>query len=103
VLEECVSIERARRARAKQQSRKKKKKKAGNRLSFGGPLLDDQVLTLREWAALNGIGLRTAHRILDGPDPPAVVRLSARRVGVTVKANREWQARRSRPAGEVAR
>jgi hypothetical protein len=81
-------------------ARKKKKK---NRLSFGGPLLDDQVLTLREWAALNGIGLRTAHRILDGLDPPAVVRLSARRVGITVKSNREWQARRALPPVEGER
>src|SRR6516165_3776788 len=82
-------------ARAKQQVRKKKK--AGDRLSLGGPLLDDQVLTFREWCALNGIGLRTARRIIDGPDSPAIVRLSPRRIGITIRANREWQARRSRP------
>jgi hypothetical protein len=92
------------RARAKQQARKKKKKKkVGDRLSLGGPLLDEQVLTFAEWIAINGISPRTGRRILDGPDPPAVVRLSARRIGITVKANREWQARRALPTGEVAR
>ena len=93
---------RAVRARAKQQARKKKKQ-VSDRLSLGGPLLDEQVLTVREFAALNGVGLRTAIRILEGPDAPAIVRLSARRIGITVKANREWQARRALPTGEVAR
>jgi hypothetical protein len=93
----------AARARAKQQSRKKKKKKVGDRLSLGGPLLDDQVLTFRERCALNGISARTGRRIIDGSDPPAIVRLSARRIGITVRSNREWQARRALPAGEVAR
>jgi hypothetical protein len=72
-------------------------------LSLGGQLLDEQVLTVREFAALNGIGLRTAIRILDGPSAPAIVRLSARRIGVTVKSVREWQARRARPPGEGER
>jgi hypothetical protein len=95
--------ERAKRAHAKQQTRKKKKKKVRDRLSLGGQLLDDQVLTFREWIALNNISWRTGRRIIDGPDPPAVVRLSARRIGITVKANREWQARRARPPGEGER
>jgi hypothetical protein len=90
-------------ARAKQQVRRKRKKKIGDPLSLGGPLLDEQVLTISEFAALNGIGLRTAREILDGPDAPAIVRLSARRIGVTVKSVREWQARRARPPGEGER
>jgi hypothetical protein len=81
----------------------RKKKTTTDRLSLGGPLLDEQVLTVREFAALNGVGLRTAIRILEGPDAPAIVRLSARRIGVTVKSVREWQARRARPAGEGER
>jgi hypothetical protein len=88
------------RTRAKQQIRKKKK--VSDR-SLSGPLLDEQVLTIREFAQINGIGLRTAIRILEGPDAPAIVRLSARRIGVTVKAVREWQARRARPPGEGTR
>jgi hypothetical protein len=92
----------AKRTRRAVARKKKKKKKVSDRLSFGGPLLDDQVLTFREWCALNGISVRTGRRIIDGPDPPAIVRLSARRIGITVKANREWQARRALPTGEVA-
>jgi predicted DNA-binding transcriptional regulator AlpA len=81
----------------------RKKKKVSDRLSLGGPLLDEQVLTIREFAALNGVGLRTAIRIIEAADGPATVRLSARRIGVTVKSVREWQARRARPPGEDER
>jgi hypothetical protein len=94
-----IGSKRTTRAHAKQPRKKKK----NDRLSLGGPLLDEQVLTVREFAALNGIGLRTAIRILEGPGAPAIVRLSARRIGITVKSVREWQARRARPAGEGER
>ena len=97
-------------AKRKQQARKKKAR--GRRsLSIIGighnggpplkplralvPLLDEQVLTFREWCHLCAISLRTGRRILAGPCPPAVVRLSPRRIGITVKANREWQAARA--------
>ena len=60
------------------------------------PLLDDRYLTFREWCQLNGIGERTGRRILDGPNPPAITQLSPRRIGITVRANREWQAQRAR-------
>jgi hypothetical protein len=59
-------------------------------------LLDSQVLTVREWARLNRISGRTGRRILAAPGGPAVVRLSPRRIGITVRANREWQASRER-------
>ena len=88
-------------AHAKQQTRTKKKRVRDRRFLIGEPLMDDQVLTFREWCALNGIGLRTGRRILDGPNPPAVVRLSARRIGITVKANREWQESRAHPPGAM--
>ena len=90
-------------AHAKQQTRTKKKRVRDRRFLIGEPLIDDQVLTFREWCALNGIGLRTGRRILDGPNPPAVVRLSARRIGITVKANREGQQSRSLPTREDER
>ena len=54
-------------------------------------LADDQVLSFFEWCQLNRISERTGRRILDGPDGPTVTMLSPRRVGVTVRANREWQ------------
>jgi hypothetical protein len=47
-----IGSKRASRARTKQP---RKKKKIGDRLSLGGPLVDEQVLTVREFAALNGI------------------------------------------------
>jgi hypothetical protein len=67
-------------------------------LQVNAPLLDEQVLTFREWCALNGISLRTGRRILAGANGPTVVRLSARLIGVTVRANREWQQSRARGA-----
>jgi hypothetical protein len=61
---------------------------------------DDRVLTFHEWINLNGISAQTGRRILNGERgvPPEVVQLSAKRVGITVRANREWQARRVRGA-----
>ena len=57
-------------------------------------LLDTQVLTFREWCRLNAISGRTGRRILAASGGPSVVRLSPRRIGITVAANREWQASR---------
>jgi hypothetical protein len=57
---------------------------------------DDQVLTFLEWCGLNAISPRTGQRILQNKDGPTVTMLSARRIGITRRANREWQARRAR-------
>jgi hypothetical protein len=89
--------QRVARAHAKQQARKKKVR--GRSVGVGhnmGPLLDDRCLTFREWCRLNGIGERTGRRILNGPNPPAITQLSPRRIGITVRNNREWQAQRAR-------
>jgi len=59
-------------------------------------LHDAQVLTFRQWAALNALGERTARRLLHNGNGPAVVRLSAKRIGVTVAADRAWKAGRVR-------
>jgi hypothetical protein len=59
-------------------------------------LLDDQVLTFFEWCQLNRFSERTGRRILKGPDRPKVTMLSARRVGITVRNNRNWQQSRER-------
>jgi hypothetical protein len=56
----------------------------------------DQILTLLEWAAINRISERNARRILASGDGPAVVQLSAKRVGIRVGDNRAWQQARSR-------
>src|SRR5262245_32977045 len=52
---------------------------------------DDAVMTVGEWTSLNSLSARAARRILHGDNGPAVVQLTPQRVGITVKANREWQ------------
>ena len=59
-------------------------------------LNDSQVLTLRQWCALNNISLRTGRRILSAPGGPIITQLSAKRVGITVANNRIWQQSRER-------
>jgi hypothetical protein len=55
---------------------------------------DDHVLSFREWCELNRFSLRTGRRIIDSSNGPAVLRLAPRRIGITVAANRRWQAAR---------
>jgi hypothetical protein len=57
---------------------------------------DDRVLTFKEWCALNGFSERTGRRILDAPGGPTITNLSARRIGISVRNNRKWQASRER-------
>jgi hypothetical protein len=57
---------------------------------------DAQVLTFSEWCKLNHISERTGRRILASPDSPVVTKLSPRRIGVTVRNNRNWQQSRER-------
>jgi hypothetical protein len=92
-----------------------KRKAAGKRRTKNPPTLqqrlelvrglegspDELVLTVGQWAVLNGFSDATATRILSDPIPenrPDVVRMSTQRKGITIGANKAWQARRSRPA-----
>jgi hypothetical protein len=59
-------------------------------------LNDNQVLRFSEWCSLNDISPRTARRLFARGDGPATTQLSPKRVGITVRANKEWQARRER-------
>jgi hypothetical protein len=59
-------------------------------------LHDDQVLSFVQWCQLNHISERTGRRILQGANGPVVTELSAKRIGVTVGANRRWQQSRAR-------
>jgi hypothetical protein len=59
-------------------------------------LHDSQVLTFREWCALNRISERTGRRILESGNGPVTTQLSAKLVGITIRANKEWQASRER-------
>lgn len=57
---------------------------------------DDQVLTFLEWCDLNAISPRTGQRLIHSKDGPTVTMLSARRMGITRRNNRVWQASRAR-------
>ena len=56
---------------------------------------DSEVLTFKQWCALNKISDRKGLRILKGPGP-IVTQLSARRIGITKKNNRLWLESRER-------
>ena len=61
-------------------------------------LEDQKVLTVDEWAELNGISRPTALRLLKVGDGPPTIRLSKRRVGIRLGDNRRWQEARIRGA-----
>jgi len=54
------------------------------------------VLTIPQWAALNGLSYWTAKRLLRAGKGPKITQISDRRVGITVGNNRKWQASRER-------
>lgn len=60
-------------------------------------LAEQQVLTFKEWCALNRISERNGRRVISGGHGPAVIHLSPRRIGISVGANADWQAARSKP------
>jgi hypothetical protein len=63
-----------------------------------GPLglSDNAVMTFPEWCAVNSISPRTGRRLIAAGDGPPVVRLSPRRIGVTIASDRSWKASRER-------
>jgi hypothetical protein len=58
---------------------------------------DDQcVMTFREWCTLNSFSKDTGRRLIKAGQGPKITQLSPRRIGITVRANREWQQARER-------
>ena len=57
----------------------------------GIELSQHQVLTFLEWCKLNKISPATGRRIRKSGKGPKFIRLSDRRIGVTVGDNRAWQ------------
>src|SRR5262245_43801047 len=55
---------------------------------------DDRVMTFSEWCRLNGFSEATGRRLRRAGKAAAFVQLSDRRVGCTVRSNREWQESR---------
>ena len=96
-----LETEQRRSRHAQRRNRKQQKRKQKRRSALAAPLAlsnDHQVLTFREWCALNRISERTGRRILASGNGPTVTMLSARRVGITVGNNRRWQESRARGA-----
>jgi hypothetical protein len=59
---------------------------------------DDRVMTFLEWCRVNGFSEATGRRLRRAGKAAAFVQLSDRRVGCTVRSNREWQESRKIPA-----
>jgi hypothetical protein len=59
--------------------------------------LDDQrVMTIPQWCEINGFSIWTGQRLLKAGKGPKITQISDRRIGITVRANREWQDARVR-------
>jgi hypothetical protein len=60
--------------------------------------LDDQrVMTIAQWAQVNGFSVWTGQRLIKAGKGPVVTRISDRRIGITVRSNRAWQESRAKP------
>jgi predicted DNA-binding transcriptional regulator AlpA len=55
---------------------------------------EDRVMSFEEWCLLNGFSRSTGQRLIASGKGPSFIRLSVRRVGVTVGENRRWQMSR---------
>jgi predicted DNA-binding transcriptional regulator AlpA len=55
-----------------------------------------QVMSLAEWAKLNGFHISTAKRLIAAGDGPRIIQLSEHRVGVRHIDNQKWQEQRLR-------
>ena len=59
--------------------------------------LDDQrVMTIAQWAKVNGFSIWTGQRLLKAGKGPVVTQISDRRIGITVRNNRAWQESRAK-------
>jgi len=61
------------------------------------PLPDDnEVLSFPDWCKLNAISVRTGRKLKAAGLGPVITAISDRRIGVTKRNNRIWQAQRAR-------
>jgi hypothetical protein len=88
----------SKRTETKQQREERLAKGRAERLALRQRLAedDDAVLTFKEWCALNGHSERQGRRILTSGNGPTVTQLSDRRIGISRRNNRIWQAQRAR-------
>ena len=82
----------------KQRLAKAKRKRLAFRAKWADD--DDAVLTVREWAALLGVSVRQARRIIAGQvestPPPVVTVLGDHRIGISRRNHRDWEKARAR-------
>jgi hypothetical protein len=57
---------------------------------------ENRVLTFSQWCELNALSTWTGRRLLRAGRGPKILQLSDRRIGVTLRANAEWQRARER-------
>ena len=57
---------------------------------------ENRVLTFREWCTVNNFSVWTGRRLVKNGEGPRILQLSARRPGVRVRDNIEWQESRAR-------
>jgi hypothetical protein len=57
---------------------------------------DDIVMSFRQWCAVNAFSTATGRRLVKSGQGPVLLRLSPRRIGITIAANRAWQTARAR-------
>lgn len=57
-----------------------------------------RVLSVKQFAAFNNVSYATALRMIKAGIGPVVIEISPGRIGVTERANAEWQAARTRDA-----
>jgi predicted DNA-binding transcriptional regulator AlpA len=57
---------------------------------------DLRVLSVPQWAALIGVSLPTAKRLLKSGDGPKVIQLSERRIGIRMIDHHRWTEARMR-------
>jgi hypothetical protein len=91
-----LEVEQRRSRRAQRKHRKQQKRRRQQPLPLPAVLHDDQVLDFGQWCRLNAVSPRTGRRILASGSGPRVTQLSEKRIGVTIRANREWQQSRVR-------
>jgi predicted DNA-binding transcriptional regulator AlpA len=57
------------------------------------------VLPLKEWLKLAGVSRSTGLRILESPDGPKKLKLSAKRIGIRMIDHVRWTERMAKRAG----
>src|SRR5262245_45620449 len=85
-----------REAERRQRQREQSNPVHDRELELARALDDQRVMTMAQWAQVNGFSVWTGQRLIKAGKGPTVKQISDRRIGVTVGANRAWQAARAR-------